>query len=49
MKTYSIKIGKTIWLVVSDKKPIVAEESKIRGIRFNKVILDEALQTTKEK
>ena len=40
-KTYSIKINNTLWLVMSDKKPIVKEEKEIRGLKFNKVIIDE--------
>lgn len=41
MKKYSITIGNKMWLVLSDKKPTVKEEKEIRGLKFNKVIIDE--------
>lgn len=40
---WEIKIGKTFWLVLSESKPTV-EKSKIRGLKFDKIIVDENIE-----
>lgn len=40
---WEIKIGNKLWLVLTDKKPII-KKSKVVGIEFNAVIVDEIIK-----
>jgi hypothetical protein len=43
IKAWEIKIGNYLWLVSSTQKPTV-KESKVRGLRFDKIIIDETIK-----
>jgi len=42
LKSWEIKIGNKLWLVLAEKKPTI-KPSKIKGLEFNSVIVDETI------
>ena len=42
LTVWEIRIGKALWCVLSEKKPTI-KKSKIRGLEFDKIIIDEVI------
>ena len=42
LKSWEIQIGKRLWLVLSEEKPVV-KKSKMRGKKFDTIIIDELI------